>query len=187
MAGSLNKVMLIGNLGRDPEIRTMQSGSKMATFPLATSETWRDRNTQERREKTEWHRVVVFNEGLVTVIERYVKKGSKLYIEGQLETRKWTDQQGQERFTTEVVLRPFRGELTMLDSARGEGGGGYDRGYSPPADDYGGGSGSGAGSAGGDGYGSGFGTGAGSGSGKGYGGGRAPEPARDELDDEIPF
>ncbi|MDD4616273.1 MAG: single-stranded DNA-binding protein [Alphaproteobacteria bacterium] len=119
MAGSVNKVILIGNLGRDPEVRTFQNGGKVASFSLATSETWKDRTTGERKEKTEWHRISVLNEKLVEVVERYVKKGSKLFIEGQLETRKYTDKDGQERYTTEVVLRPFRGELTMLDSANG--------------------------------------------------------------------
>ena len=139
MAGSVNKVILVGNLGRDPEIRTMQSGDKVANLSLATSESWKDRNTGERQERTEWHRVSVFNQGLINIIEKYVHKGSKIYIEGQLETRKWTDQQGVEKYSTEVVLRAFRGELTMLDS-RGEGGGSYqsqdnshDSGASAPA------------------------------------------------------
>lgn len=121
MAGSVNKVILVGNLGRDPEIRNTQNGGKIAQLSIATSETWRDKNTQERKEKTEWHRVVIFNERLVDVVERYLKKGAKVYIEGQLQTRKWTDQQGQEKYTTEVVLQGFKGELTMLD---GRGGGG---------------------------------------------------------------
>jgi single-strand DNA-binding protein len=112
----LNKVTLIGNLGKDPEIRTMQSGDKVANFSLATSERWKDKTTGERKEKTEWHRVVVFNQGLVKVIEGFVKKGSKLYLEGQLETRKWTDKDGVEKYSTEVALRPFKGELVMLDS-----------------------------------------------------------------------
>lgn len=116
MAGSVNKVIIIGNLGRDPEIRTMQNGSRVANLAVATSESWKDKQTGERRERTEWHRVVVFNEGLVNVCERFLTKGSKIYIEGQLETRKWQDQSGQERYTTEVVMRPFRSELTMLDS-----------------------------------------------------------------------
>ena len=124
MAGSVNKVILVGNLGRDPEIRTTNDGTKVANFSLATSENWRDRNTGERRERTEWHRVVIFNARLVDVVEKYVSKGSKLYIEGQLQTRKWTDRDGQERYTTEVVLQRFRGELTMLDS-RGGGGGDF--------------------------------------------------------------
>lgn len=130
MAGSVNKVILIGNLGQDPEIRSMQSGDRVASFSVATSENWKDKATGERKEKTEWHRVAVFNQGLVNVIENYVKKGSKVYIEGQLETRKWQDQSGQDRYTTEVVLRPFRGELTMLDSRSSGAGGDYqDRSY----------------------------------------------------------
>lgn len=116
MAGSVNKVILVGNLGAEPDIRSMQSGSRVANLSVATSESWKDKTTGERREKTEWHRVVVFNEGLVTICERYLHKGSKVYLEGQLETRKWTDQSGVDKYTTEVVLRPFRGELTMLDS-----------------------------------------------------------------------
>ncbi|HUB94678.1 MAG TPA: single-stranded DNA-binding protein [Stellaceae bacterium] len=123
MAGSVNKVILVGNLGRDPEIRSTQGGQRVANFSLATSETWRDRTSGERKERTEWHRIVVFNDRLVDVIEKYVKKGSKLYIEGALQTRKWTDNSGQERYSTEVVLQNFRGELTMLDGGRGQGGG----------------------------------------------------------------
>lgn len=123
MAGSVNKVILIGNLGQDPEIRHTQDGRPIATFSLATSDSWRDKNTGERREKTEWHRVVVFSEGLVRVIEQYVKKGSKLYIEGALQTRKWTDQQGIEKYTTEVVLQGFGSSLVMLDSRSGGGAG----------------------------------------------------------------
>ena len=119
VAGSVNKVILIGNLGADPDIRTMQSGDKVVNLSVATSESWKDKMTGERREKTEWHRVVIFNKGLVTVCENYLKKGAKVYIEGQIETRKWQDQSGQDRYTTEVVLRPFRGELTMLDSRGG--------------------------------------------------------------------
>lgn len=115
MAGSVNKVILVGNLGKDPEIRMTQDGMKIATFSLATSEQWRDKSTQERVERTEWHRVVVFNDKLSEVVEKYVRKGSKLYLEGQLQTRKWTDQNGQEKYTTEVVIPRFRGELTMLD------------------------------------------------------------------------
>lgn len=121
MAGSVNKVILIGNLGRDPEVRAMQSGDKVVNLSIATSESWKDRQTGERKEKTEWHRVVLFNQGLVNVAEQYLRKGSKVYIEGQLETRKWTDQSGVEKYSTEVVLRPFRGELTMLDG-RGDSG-----------------------------------------------------------------
>ena len=123
MAGSVNKVILVGNLGRDPEVRSTQDGTKVANLSLATSESWRDKTSGERRERTEWHRVAIFNERLVDVAEKYLKKGSKIYIEGQLQTRKWTDQSGQERYTTEVVLQRFRGELTMLDG-RGAGAGG---------------------------------------------------------------
>ena len=122
MAGSVNKVILVGNLGRDPEIRTTNDGTKVANLSLATSESWRDRNSGERRERTEWHRVVIFNDRLVDVVEKYLNKGSKIYIEGQLQTRKWTDRDGQERYTTEVVLQRFRGELTMLDGRSGGGG-----------------------------------------------------------------
>ena len=121
MAGSVNKVILVGNLGKDPEIRTMQTGSRVANLALATSESWKDKQTGERKEKTEWHRVVIFNEGLVNIAEQYLRKGSKIYLEGQLETRKWTDQSGAEKYTTEVVLRPFRGELNMLDTRSGGG------------------------------------------------------------------
>lgn len=132
MAGSVNKVILIGNLGNDPDIRSMQTGSRVANLSIATSESWKDRNTGERKERTEWHRVVVFNEGLVSICENYLRKGAKVYIEGQLETRKWTDQNGQDKYTTEVVLRPFRGELTMLDS-RGGSEGGYQQQSRPMA------------------------------------------------------
>src|SRR5690554_5143286 len=119
MAGSVNKVILIGNLGKDPEIRTFQNGGRVARFPLATSETWKERNTGERREKTEWHSISITNDALVGVCERFLRKGSKVYLEGQLETRKWQDQNGQDRYSTEVVLKPFRGELTMLDGREG--------------------------------------------------------------------
>lgn len=125
MAGSVNKVILIGNVGRDPEIRSTQTGQRIANFSMATTDTWRDRQSGERRERTEWHRIAVFNDGLVGVIERFVRKGSKLYIEGSLQTRKWTDQQGMERFTTEVVLQSFNGQLTLLDS-RNASSGSYD-------------------------------------------------------------
>jgi len=122
MAGSINKVILVGNLGADPEIRTLNSGDRVANLRIATSETWRDRTSGERKERTEWHRVVIFNDNLVKVAESYLKKGSKVYIEGAIQTRKWTDQSGQEKYSTEVVLQKFRGELTMLDG-RGESGG----------------------------------------------------------------
>lgn len=135
MAGSVNKVILVGNLGRDPEVRTFQNGGKVVNLRIATSERWRDRNTGENRERTEWHSVAIFNEQLAKVAEQYLRKGSKVYLEGQLETRKWQDQGGQERYTTEIVLRAFRGELHMLDG-RGEGGASYggessDPGYEP--------------------------------------------------------
>ena len=172
MAGSLNKVMLIGNLGADPEIRSFQNGGKVANLRIATSETWKDRNTGERQERTEWHTVAIFSEGLVSVVERFLKKGSKVYIEGKLQTRKWQDQNGQDRYSTEVVLRGFDGTLTMLDGPQGGsgGGGGGQRGGG-----YGGGS-SGGGTSGGDqgGWNQG---GGGSGGGSNY----------DDLDDDIPF
>ncbi|ETR75219.1 single-stranded DNA-binding protein [Afipia sp. P52-10] len=125
MAGSVNKVILVGNLGADPEIRRTQDGRPIANLRIATSETWRDKNTGERKEKTEWHRVVIFNEGLCKVAEQYLKKGAKVYIEGALQTRKWTDQSGQEKYSTEVVLQGFNSVMTMLDGARGGGGGNY--------------------------------------------------------------
>ncbi|MGE5538740.1 MAG: single-stranded DNA-binding protein [Gemmatimonas sp.] len=125
MAGSVNKVILIGNLGADPEVRSTQDGSKVVNLRIATSESWKDRASGERKERTEWHRVVIFNENLAGVAERFLRKGSKVYVEGQLQTRKWTDQSGTEKYTTEVVLGRFRGELTMLDG-RGGGGGGME-------------------------------------------------------------
>jgi single-strand DNA-binding protein len=161
MAGSVNKVILVGNLGRDPEVRTFQNGGKVCNLRIATSENWKDRNTGERRERTEWHSVAIFSEPLARIAEQYLRKGSKVYIEGQLETRKWQDQSGQDRYTTEVVLRPYRGELTLLDG-RGEGGGGGGGSYPDDrsqGDTYGG----------------------------GYGGGGGSAPARSDLDDEIPF
>lgn len=124
MAGSVNKVILIGNLGRDPEIRQTQSGGQIATLSVATSESWRDKSSGERKEKTEWHRVVIFSEGLVRIVEQFLKKGSKVYLEGQLETRKYTDKDGNEKYTTEVVLKNFNSTLTMLDGREGGGGGG---------------------------------------------------------------
>src|SRR5438874_3461819 len=132
MAGSVNKVILVGNLGRDPEIRSTNDGIRIANLNLATSESWRDRNSGERKERTEWHRIVIFNERLVEIAEKYLRKGSKIYVEGALQTRKWTDQQGQEKYSTEVVLQKFRGELTMLDGAAGgrsQGGGASEGGY----------------------------------------------------------
>ena len=176
MAGSVNKVILIGNLGRDPEIRRTQDGRAIANFSIATSESWKDRNTGERKEKTEWHRVVCFSEGLNRVIEQYVKKGSKVYIEGQLQTRKWQDQSGQEKYTTEVVLQGFNGTLTLLDSRGGGGGGDFGGGG-----DYGGSGGGGSNYGGGGGGQSGdYGDSSGGGSGMGGGGGS-------DMDDDIPF
>lgn len=174
MAGSVNKVIIVGNLGRDPEVRTFQNGGKVCNLRIATSENWKDRNTGERRERTEWHSVAIFSEPLARIAEQYLRKGSKVYIEGQLETRKWQDQNGQDRYSTEVVLRPYRGELTLLDG-RGEGGGGQ-----------GGGSGGGFGGGGGGyddrgGYDEG-----GYGGGSGGGSGPSRAPSRD-IDDEIPF
>jgi len=160
MAGSVNKVILVGNIGRDPEVRTMQSGDKVVNLSIATSENWKDKSG-ERQERTEWHRVVIFNQGLVKVAESYLKKGAKVYIEGQLETRKWTDQaSGQEKYSTEIVLRPYRGELTMLDGRGGSesAGGGFRENSSPsyesapPANSS-----------------------------------RQTAPAMDEMEDEIPF
>ncbi len=170
MAGSVNKVILIGNLGRDPEVRSFQNGGKVCNLRIATSETWKDRNTGERREKTEWHSVAIFQEGLVRIAEQYLRKGSKVYIEGQLQTRKWQDQSGADRYSTEVVLQGFGGTLTMLDGRDGGGSGGGGAGY----DDRG---------AGGGGYdqGGGYNDGPSSSGGSGGGGG-----SRD-LDDEIPF
>src|ERR1051326_5147163 len=124
MAGSVNKVILVGNLGKDPEVRTTQDGQKIVNLTLATSETWNDRQSGERKERTEWHRVVIFNDRIGDVAERFLRKGSKIYVEGALQTRKWTDQQGQERYSTEVVIGRFKGELTMLDGAGGGRGGG---------------------------------------------------------------
>ena len=159
MAGSVNKVILVGNLGRDPEVRTFQNGGKVCNLRIATSERWRDRNTGENRERTEWHTVAIFAEPLVRIAEQYLRKGSSVYLEGQLETRKWQDQSGQDRYSTEVVLRPYKGELTLL-GGRGEGGGGGapDRGYG--SDDRG--------------------MQGGGGQDRGYGG-----PS--DMDDEIPF
>ena len=167
MAGSVNKVILVGNLGRDPEVKAMQDGRSLVNMSVATSETWRDRNSGERKERTEWHRVVIFNDKLAEVAQKFLKKGAKVYLEGQLTTRKWTDQSGQERYTTEVVVPRFGGTLTMLDgrSGGGEGGGGGgmddDMGGSsaPPS----------------------------SGGGGGGGGRPAARGSKAELDDDIPF
>ncbi|MFK4823311.1 single-stranded DNA-binding protein [Paenochrobactrum sp. BZR 588] len=170
MAGSVNKVILVGNLGADPEVRRLSSGDPVVNLRIATSESWRDRQSGERREKTEWHSVVIFNENLAKVAEQYLKKGAKVYLEGALQTRKWQDQNGNERYTTEIVLQKFRGELQMLDS-RGEGGGqgrSFDGGGRSQMSDY-----SGGGSSGGSDFGS---------SGPSSGGGFSRD-----LDDEIPF
>ena len=140
MAGSVNKVIIVGNLGRDPEVRTFNNGGKVCNLRIATSENWKDRNTGERKERTEWHSVAIFSEPLARIAEQYLKKGSKVYIEGQLETRKWQDQSGNDRYSTEVVLRPYRGELTLLDS-RGDNQGGGGGGYEDRNDGYGGGGG----------------------------------------------
>ncbi|WP_242222946.1 single-stranded DNA-binding protein [Shinella zoogloeoides] len=177
MAGSVNKVILIGNVGADPEIRRTQDGRPIANLRIATSETWRDRNNGERREKTEWHNVVVFNEGLCKVVEQYVKKGAKLYIEGALQTRKWQDQTGNDRYSTEIVLQGFNSTLTMLDG-RGEGGGERRGGG-----DFGGSSNYGGGAPSYDDYGSRPASGGGGGGGSRSGGGSM---ARD-MDDDIPF
>ena len=174
MAGSLNKVMLIGNLGADPEVRSFQNGGKVCNLRLATTETWKDRNTGERQERTEWHTVAIFSEGLVGVAERYLRKGSKIFVEGQLQTRKWQDQSGNDRYSTEVVLRGLNGTLTMLDGAGG-GGGGQRGGGS--RDDFGGGDYGNGGGASGGGWNQG-----GGGSGGGSGGSNY-----DDLDDDIPF
>ena len=178
MAGSVNKVILVGNLGRDPEVRTAQDGSKIVNLSIATSESWKDRNSGERKEKTEWHRVVIFNPNLADIAERYLKKGSTVYIEGALQTRKWTDQSGQEKYSTEVVISRFKGELTLLGGRDGGGsgaggmGGGYDEGQN-------------GGGYGGGGYGGGSKPSSGGGmGGGGKSGGWEPPP---DLDDEIPF
>src|SRR6056297_2754089 len=149
MAGSVNKVILIGNLGRDPEVRSFQNGGRVCNLRIATSENWRDKNTGERRERTEWHSVAIFSEPLAKIAEQYLRKGSKVYLEGQLETRKWQDQSGQDRYSTEVVLRPYKGEMTLLDG-RGDGGGGARGGGHDDADrgGYGGGGYGGGGSSG---------------------------------------
>lgn len=169
MAGSVNKVILVGNLGRDPEVRSFSNGGKVCNLRIATSENWRDRNTGERKERTEWHSVAIFSEGLIKVAEQYLRKGSKVYLEGKLQTRKWQDQSGQDRYTTEVVLQGFDGTLTMLDGPQGSGqGGGYGGGQSS-----------------GGGYGGGYddpGYGGGN-----QGGGQPSGGGRSDFDDEIPF
>ena len=166
MAGSVNKVILVGNLGQDPEVRSFQNGGRVCNLRLATSENWKDRDSGERRERTQWHSIAIFSEPLVRVAEQYLRKGSKIYVEGQLETRKWQDQNGQDRYTTEVVLRPYRSELTMLDGRSGGEGGGF-----------GGGGGGGS-----------YGGGGGGGYGGGQGGpGRDMGPPAGNMDDDIPF
>jgi single-strand DNA-binding protein len=172
MSGSVNKVILVGNVGRDPEVRRLNSGEPVASFSVATSETWRDKASGERRERTEWHNVVIFNENLAKIAEQYLKKGSKVYLEGQLQTRKYTDKNGQERQTTEVVLQRYRGELTLLDSrGAGSGGSGGDYGSDGGSVGYGGGAGGGMSS-----------------TGMGGGSARTPAPAGGgHLDDDIPF
>ncbi len=192
MAGSVNKVILVGNLGKDPEVRNSQSGGKIVSFSVATSESWNDKASGERREKTEWHRVVVFDERIGDIAERYLKKGRKVYLEGALQTRKWTDQSGAEKFSTEVVIERFRGNLTLIDSNRGgdEAGGDYAGGNGSYA---GGGGARPAGGArgggrGGPGGGSGGGQGSGGQGSGGQGGGSSGwEPSGSDLDDEIPF
>lgn len=177
MAGSVNKVILIGNLGRDPEVRSFQNGGKVCNLRIATSETWKDKNTGERREKTEWHSVAIFQEGLVRVAEQYLKKGSTVYIEGKLQTRKWQDQSGQDKYSTEIVLQGYDGVMTMIGgrgdgggNTGGGGGGGYDDRDSGGYDQQGGGGG-------------GYGGGQSSGGGNSQGGGGGSR----DLDDEIPF
>lgn len=180
MAGSVNKVIIVGNLGRDPESRSFQNGGKVVNLRIATSETWKDRNSGERREKTEWHSVAIFNEGLARTAEQYLRKGSKVYIEGQLQTRKWQDQSGQDRYSTEVVLQGFNAQLVMLDG-RGEGGGGGRSGGSDGGwggDDDGG---------YGNGGSSGFGGSSGGGGRSGASGGARPSPFESDLDDDVPF
>ncbi|MBL8711831.1 MAG: single-stranded DNA-binding protein [Alphaproteobacteria bacterium] len=157
MAGSVNKVILVGNLGKDPEIRSFANGGRVASFSIATSESWKDKASGEKKERTEWHRISVLNDNLVGIVEKYIKKGAKVYIEGQLETRKWTDKDGAEKYTTEVVLRPFRGEITMLDS---KGGGSS---FESSGGDYG------------------------MDSGGSSGGNYASSGKADKMDDEIPF
>ncbi len=177
MAGSVNKVILVGNLGRDPEVRSLSDGSPVVNLSLATSERWNDRASGERRERTEWHRIVIFNDRIADVAQKFLRKGSKVYVEGQLQTRKWTDQAGVEKYSTEVILGRFRGELTMLDT-RAEGGGG----------DYGGGGGGGSGGgAAGSGGGGGGGSGGGYSGGGAGGGGQSPAPGGADMDDDIPF
>ena len=195
MAGSVNKVILVGNLGRDPESRSFQNGGKVVNLRIATSESWKDKNSGERKEKTEWHSVAIFNEGLANVAERFLRKGSKVYIEGALQTRKWQDQQGNDKYSTEIVLQGFNSVLTMLDGpggGQGGGGGGGGRGGAGGGDDWAG---------GGDDFGGGASSGGGYGGGGGGRGGSAPAGGgnrgggsfgqgggfADDLDDDVPF
>lgn len=182
MAGSVNKVILVGNLGADPEVKSFQNGGKVCNLRIATSESWKDRNTGEKKEKTEWHTVAIFSEGLVGVAERFLRKGSKVYIEGQLRTRKWQDQSGNDRYSTEVVLQGLGSVLTMLDGAPGGGGGqgGGGGGRSSSNDSWGGGASSG-------GYDDDFGGGGGRSSGGGARGGSSAPSFGNDLDDEVPF
>jgi single-strand DNA-binding protein len=188
MAGSVNKVILVGNLGQDPQARSFQNGGKVVNLRIATSETWKDRNSGERKEKTEWHSVAIFNEGLANTAERFLRKGSKVYLEGQLQTRKWQDQQGQDRYSTEIVLQGFDAKLVMLDGRPGEGSGASGGGWSGGDEDRGGGGFGGS-------YGGGSGGGFGGGSGGGFGGGGSggnrggskPQPFDSDLDDDVPF
>ncbi|WP_336985723.1 single-stranded DNA-binding protein [Altererythrobacter aquiaggeris] len=180
MAGSLNKVMIIGNLGADPEVRSFQNGGKVCNLRIATSEQWKDKNSGERQERTEWHTVAIFSEGLVSVAERFLRKGSKVYVEGQLQTRKWQDQSGNDRYSTEIVLRGFNGTLTMLDGPGGQGGG-------QGAGQGGAGYQSGGGSGGGPGGGQGGGWNQGGDNAGGLGGNGGGSSIGDDLDDDIPF
>ncbi|PZP57075.1 MAG: single-stranded DNA-binding protein [Micavibrio aeruginosavorus] len=161
MAGSVNKVIIIGNLGADPDVRSMQSGDEVANLSIATSESWSDKASGEKKERTQWHKVVIFNQPLIKVAKNYLKKGAKVYIEGQLETRKWQDKEGKDQYTTEVVLRPYRGELTMLDGRSGSSSGGGD--YNDNSSNYGG------------------------NSGGGYSAGGGARGKVDEMEDDIPF
>ncbi|UAK25018.1 single-stranded DNA-binding protein [Sphingomonas nostoxanthinifaciens] len=180
MAGSVNKVILVGNLGRDPESRSFQNGGKVVNLRIATSETWKDRASGERKEKTEWHSVAIFNEGLANTAERYLRKGSKVYIEGQLQTRKWQGSDGQDKYSTEIVLQGFNGTLVMLDGREGGGGGGAGGGWSGGDDSSFVGSGGDRGAGGGRDFGGGN-------RGGGSGGGSKPQPFDSDLDDDVPF
>ncbi|MBY0305614.1 MAG: single-stranded DNA-binding protein [Sphingomonas sp.] len=182
MAGSVNKVIIVGNLGRDPESKTFQNGGKVVNLRIATSDTWKDKNSGERKEATEWHSVAIFNEGLANVAERYLRKGSKVYIEGALKTRKWQDASGNDRYSTEIVLQGFNSVLTMLDGAPGGGGGsgggsgGGGGDWDGGRDDFGGGSSAPRGGGGGN-----------RGGGSGFGGGNSGGGFPDDLDDDVPF